>query len=69
MKKKLSKSGWVASDITQSSLWLDYEGKTFKRGQKVLFFEGRTLWDWPEQVPPSIKKKVLNIFLSENRGH
>jgi len=45
MKKKLSKSGWFASDITQSSLWLDYEGETFKRGQKVLFFGGRTLWD------------------------
>ena len=61
---KLTQSGWVARDIQPGcSLWLDYEGKTFKRSQRVIRYDsGTDGYDWPEQVPPSVRAKVARLL-------
>jgi hypothetical protein len=60
---RLSRSGWVASDITHDGLFLDYHGRESKRGQSVIrYVDGTVGYDWPEIVPVAVKAKVKAIL-------
>ena len=66
-QKRLTRSGWVARwDPTRrpiNSVYLDYEGKEFKRSQTVIRYDsGHLGWEWPEIVPASVKSKVWELL-------
>jgi len=64
MEKLLTRSGWVARDITPGGgLWLDYEGRAARRSQRVVrYADGSDGYDWPEEVPPSVRVKVARLL-------
>lgn len=64
-KQTLSSSGWVASwsGDKPNTIYLDYEGREFKRSQSVIRYgRGRYGWDFPEVVPGDVKRKLYALF-------
>ena len=60
---RLTRSGWMACDITAYSLSLRYDGKTYVRSQSVIRYSNGTFgFSFPEIVPKSVKTKVRRLL-------